>query len=223
MSDQTSFLNYAAEIWAARERKCLAILERAMMALTPEQKLLKNENDLNRALYFCMLTATRELFPDDEIAPLAECNNQPDPDDIARSKREQKRPDFQWAYLDRYEPDPERSSRQFVVECKRIGKATRTDWILNSNYSEYGICRFRDPLWGYGKRAECGAMVAYWESMEPSELLDDVNSHCLSYSIPEMVLVGSWNKGGVSRLGHNLNRTFELSPFLLHHLWVDLR
>ena len=73
-----------------------------------------------------------------------ECNNQPDPDDEARTAREQKRPDFQWNYLDRFESDPHRSSRQFVVECKRLGESSRADRVFNMLYVNHGISRFRD-------------------------------------------------------------------------------
>src|SRR5277367_6760555 len=90
-------------LWAKRESKCLAILERALLLLQLETDIPEAEVDLNRRLYFCLLTASRELYPNDDMAPLPECNNQPDPDDEARAMREQKRPDFQWAYLDRYE------------------------------------------------------------------------------------------------------------------------
>ena len=131
-------------LWATREARCFSIIERALWLLRQFQDLPETEVELNRQLYFCLLKATRELYPEDEIAPITECNNQPDPDDEARAKREQKRPDFQWIYLDRYESDPHRSSKQFVVECKRLGKSSRSDWVLNLNYVNHGINRFRD-------------------------------------------------------------------------------
>ena len=76
-------------LWAKREAKCLAILERALMLLRMEGDLPEAEVDLNRRLYFCLLSASRELFPNDNIAPTPECNNQPDPDDESRAVREQ--------------------------------------------------------------------------------------------------------------------------------------
>jgi hypothetical protein len=133
---------------------CLAILERALRLLSAEKALPESEVDLNRLLYFCLLTASSELYPRDPVAPISECNNQPDPDDISRVAREQKRPDFQWIYRDQYELDLKRSSKQFVVECKRIGKPLRADWVFNQNYVRHGICRFRDPKWAYAKRCQ---------------------------------------------------------------------
>jgi hypothetical protein len=182
-----------------------------------------SEIELNRQFYFCLLAATRELFPDEEVAPVVECNNQPDPDDEARARREQKRPDIQWVYLDRYETDPQRSSKQFVVECKRLGTAPRSDWVLNTNYVSNGIARFREADWAYAKLSSSGAMVGYWQSMQPDDVLIEVNTECAKQSFPHLGPAGGWVIGGTSRFEHGFNRSFEVSPFTLHHFWIDLR
>jgi hypothetical protein len=93
------------DLWSAREAKFLSIIERALHLLRETPGHSDAEVELNRRFFFCLLRASRELYPDDELAPVLECNNQPDPDDEVRAKREQKRPDFQWVYLDRYEAD----------------------------------------------------------------------------------------------------------------------
>jgi hypothetical protein len=210
-------------LWATREAKFLAILSRALMLLRQLENVPETEVELNRKLFFCLLAASRELYPEDEVAPETECNNQPDPDDDARVKREQKRPDFQWVYLDRYEPDPYRSSKQFVVECKRLGKALRSDWVFNLNYTDHGIVRFREPEWAYAKRFPSGAMVGYWQSMNGDELLTEVHEGSRTKSLPDLIPAGTWNPGGLSRFEHAFERPFEISPFKLHHLWIDLR
>jgi hypothetical protein len=198
-------------------------VERALALLRQSQNLPESEVELNRQLHFCLLQASRELYPEDEIAPISECNNQPDPDDEARVKREQKRPDFQWIYLDRYEANPLRSSKQFVVECKRLGIALRTDWILNRNYTKHGVGRFREAEWSYAKGASSGAMVGYWQSMEAGDVLTEVHEESRAKSLPDLILLDGWKPGNVSRLEHAFERSFQLSPFRLHHLWVDLR
>lgn len=213
----------ANELWATREAKCLSIIERALLMLREADNLAEAEVELNRQLYFKLLIASQELYPDDLIAPIQECNNQPDYDDEARAKREQKRPDFQWIYRDRYEPDPKRSSKQFVVECKRLGKPPRSDWILNVNYTENGIRRFRDSEWAYAKQAPSGAMLGYWQSMEGEDVLREVNEGCRRRSIPDLVLVGPLSSKGISKFEHELVRPFQISPFKLRHLWIDLR
>ncbi|HEY6251247.1 MAG TPA: hypothetical protein VI685_14920 [Candidatus Angelobacter sp.] len=193
------------------------------MLLHQIDSLPATEVELNRQLYFCLLRATRELYPEEEISPMTDCNNQPDPDDEARAQREQKRPDFQWAYLDRYESDPHHSSKQFVVECKRLGKALRRDWVFNLNYTDHGIVRFRESDWAYAKRAPSGAMVGYWQSMEGNDFLAEVHEGSRKKSLPDLVPIGNWNPGGVSRFEHTFDRPFVVSPFKLHHLWIDLR
>jgi hypothetical protein len=214
---------FSRNLWAAREARCLAIIKQALQRLRQIQDLPAAEVVLNRHLYFCLLAASRDLYPQDELAPIAECNNQPDPDDEARAQREQKRPDFQWIYLDRYESDPQRSSKQFVLECKRLGKSVRADWILNLNYTNHGIGRFREAEWAYAKPVASGAMVGYWQSMEASEIRSEVNDGCRQKSLPDLILLEAWNPGDISCLEHTFERPFEISPFKLHHLWVDLR
>jgi len=198
-------------------------LERALLLLRLDNDLPDSEIELNRRLYFCLLTASRELYPEDDIAPVMECNNQPDPDDAARIARAQKRPDFQWIYLDRYESDPHRSSKQFVVECKRLGASSSSAWVFNVNYVNHGVSRFRDPQWAYGQRFPNGAMVGYWQSMDAAEVLNEINDESQRTSLPHLILLGMWNPGAVSRLEHILDRPIEVSPFRLHHLWIDLR
>ena len=210
-------------LWAERENKCLKTLDRALSLLRLNQELPITEVELNRCLYLCLLQASRELYPKDDIAPIMECNNQPDPDDEARIAREQKRPDFQWIYLDRYESDPHRSSKQFVVECKRLGESSRADWVLNLNYVNHGIGRFRDSRWAYAQRFPSGAMIGYWQSMKETQVLAEINDESRKNSVPDLILVGAWKLGAVSRLEHVFDRPIEVSPFRLHHLWIDLR
>jgi hypothetical protein len=210
-------------LWAKREAKCLSTIACALKRLRELSHLPDTEVELNRLFYFCLLEASRELYPEDEIGPVTECNNQPDPDDEARARRELKRPDFQWIYLDRYEANAQYSSKQFVVECKRLGKAIRADWVFNVNYVHHGIVRFKDPEWAYAKRFPSGVMVGYWQDMEAHDVLSDVNEEIGKISLTDIVLVGTWNPGGVSRCEHAIERTFDISPFKLHHLWIDLR
>lgn len=212
-----------SNLWATREARCLSIIERALTMLRESDDPPETEVDLNRRFYFCLLTAGRELYPDDVIAPITECNNQPVAEDEVGARREKKRPDFQWAYLDRYELDPHRSNKQFVVECKRLGKAQRRDWVFNRNYAENGIARFCDPEWAYAKQAPSGAMVGYWQSMEGEMVLQEVNEGCDHRSIPGLVFIGSECSMGISRFEQHLVRAFPISPFRLHHLWIDLR
>ena len=211
-------------LWARREARFLTILERALQLLSSESNLSKSENELNRKLYFSLLTATGDLFPREELLPIYEAQNQPDPDDEARVAREGKRPDFMWKYRDRYESNPERSSREFVVECKRLGAPPRADWVLNRNYVTHGIRRFVDPQHAYAKRFPSAAMVGYWQDMSAAEVLREVNAAAREHDLPPLTLneTGS-RRDSVRRLDHFLERPFPVSPMHLNHLWADVR
>lgn len=211
------------QLWRKREAKCLTIIERGLTILQRRESFPESEIELNRELYFCLVEASRDLYPDDEVAPIAECCNQPDLDDDARARREQKRPDLQWIYLDRYEADPRRSSRQFVVECKRLGAPPRSDWVLNRNYIEHGVVRFRHLDWAYAKHAGSGAMIGYVQSMTPSTILTEVNTRCRGNSLPDLVPASAWQSIGPTQLDHDFAREFAVSPIKLHHFWIDLR
>lgn len=213
----------SSQLWRTRKAKCLAIIERALAIFRQRASFPESEVELNREFYFCLITASRELYPEDEVAPVTECCSQPDSDDRARARREQKRPDFQWVYLDRYEYDPHRSSKQFVVECKRLGNPPRSDWILNRNYIEHGIARFRHPDWAYAKRSESGAMIGYIQTMTPPAILLEVNAECRNKSFPDLTPASAWLIGGTTQLDHAFKRAFKISPVRLHHFWVDLR
>jgi hypothetical protein len=185
-----------------------------------------DENSLNRALYFCLLKACRELDPEGIYPgpPMWECCNQPDPDDLSRATREAKRPDFTWSYLDPHEPDPTRSAIQFVIECKRLGRPTSAQWVLNRNYIDHGVNRFVDPQWAYAKRFPSGLMIGYWQSMDGDELLAEINCFVAAKGLPEIArLSNGWQTSSVTHLYHLLIRTFPKSPFSLKHLWLDLR
>jgi hypothetical protein len=66
-------------------------------------------------------------------------------------------------------------------------------------------------------------MVGYWQSMEAAAILNEVHEESRAKSLPDLVLAGTWRVGEVSRLEHTFHRDFEISPFQLHYLWIDLR
>ncbi len=210
-------------LWEQREQKCVCIIRRALLLLKQTSSLPTQEESLNRLLYARLLEASRELYPEDDIAPVYECNNQPDLEDEVRSSREGKRPDFQWIFLDRYEPDPHRSSKQYVVECKRLGSPERQTWVFNANYVLNGAMRFKNADWGYGKRFASGAMIGYLQSMEPDDVLSEVNATAFAAGLPGSTFTTPWNRSLVNVMEHVLTRPFAVSPFRLGHLWIDLR
>lgn len=211
-------------LWVKHEARFLSILEHALQLLSSEPNLPTSENELNRKLCFSLLTATRDLFPSEELIPIYEAQNQPDPDDQARVGREGKRPDFMWKYRDRYESNPERSSREFVVECKRLGAPLRADRVLNRNYVTHGIRRFVDPQHAYAKRFSSAAMVGYWQDMSATEVLREVNAAAREHDLPPLTIKAAGRRrDSIRLLEHLLERPFPVSPMHLHHFWVDVR
>lgn len=214
------------DLWERHEHRVLAALTLALEKLAEEENIPEDEINLNRRLSQCVLHAVRELDPDGSVyvsPPVWECNNQPDPDDETRGKREDKRPDCLWGYMDHL-AEASRSARHYVLECKRLGKPVRPDWVFNQNYINNGVVRFIDESHGYGKSCASGAMVGYIQSMEPDDILAEVNSACVNGAPPHIVMsTCAWKLSGVSRLDHTFERSFYKSPFALRHLWVDLR
>lgn len=216
---------FSVQLWARHEAHYFIAFLRALELLGQRPSLPIKEVDLNRELYFCLLQANRELDPDGTYPPpVTECCNQPDPDDNARAERESKRPDFSWGFTDPHEPDYRKSAKQLTVECKRLGAPPTPDWILNKNYLEHGILRFVNPTWGYAQRFPSAVMIGYWQTMDGEEILKEVTLAIEAAGLTAMRLSGAgWQIAAVSRLDHLLSRPFPVSPFRLHHLWIDLR
>jgi len=214
--------------WEKHERRVVDILLLALSILRNKDILPQSEVLLNRELYFCLLEANRNLWElgtgGFDHPPTPEGHNPADPDDEQRAVRENKIPDFYWGYIDHSEPDPRRSARNYVIECKRLGNPPYTGWILNQNYVHNGILRFITEEHGYAKGERSGAMVGYVQSMEFDEILCEVNNAAVSVGIPELSTpINGWQYSGTSQLIHQLNRMFAITPLQLSHFWVDLR
>ncbi len=214
-------------IWKKHEQRVLEVFLEALLILQKNANLDKSEVFLNRELFFCLLEANRklrELGGGFEYPPTAEAKNAPSPDDEIRTQREDKIPDFAWGFIDHTEINPKRSARYFIIECKRLGKKPRSDWIINENYINHGVLRFLKEDYGYAKDEISGAMVGYIQSMDFDEILCEVNNAASPQAVPPLsASYEGWQKQGISRLSHVLVRQFGGSPFLLQHFWIDLR
>jgi hypothetical protein len=205
----------------------LEIFKLALKMLREESSLPDNENEINRKLCFLVRRANRDLLDRNQgiESPITyESNNQPDADDVTRSSRENKRPDFQWGVCDRNEVDPDRMEKFYIIESKRLGSPSSNTWILNKNYVINGIKRFVDPDWGYGKSSTSGAMIGYIQDMELQTILDEVNTNAASELLPNITISSDGEQPDITRLDQRLQRE-EIQPtqFDLRHLWVDLK
>jgi hypothetical protein len=214
--------------WDRHVSLVLTVLVRALTILQSRVSNTESEISLNRELYFCLLEANEELHRYTGEAfnhqPTSEAKNPPDPDDEQRAKRENKIPDFFWGFIDHTSPDPRRGARNFYIECKRLLKPTRADWVFNENYIHHGVLRFVTEEHGYAKGEKEAAMVGYVQNMDFIDILAEVNKTATNASVPSLKgAIAGWNTDGTSRLEHELTRPFQISPFRLQHFWVDMR
>lgn len=217
-----------SRVWCNHERRVLNVMHRALELLRKENSLDICEDSLNRRLVFCVRKANNEFFQVGEgfdWLPTYDSKNQPDSDDEEGADREQKRPDFQWGFVDHSEPDPVKQDKIFAIECKRLGNSEKPSWIFNRNYVENGIVRFIRKEHGYGKSAASGAMIGYIRNMICDDILGEVNGHGKIFSLGKIRLgPDGWVSKGVSRLEQKIDRPEVLpTPFNLRHLWVDIR
>jgi len=157
------------------------------------------------------------------LVAIYEANNQPSPDDSERTPRENKRPDFQWSVQDEQAADPERATRSYVVECKRLGEPADA-WVFNTNYVAFGVRRYVDISHLYGKDDMGGAMIGYIQSMDIETIWSDVGRQLgnagLSMLPKPLPVSGS---SVLHQTSHHIIRMEAVSPFQLDHIWVDLR
>jgi hypothetical protein len=210
-------------LWERHETRVLNIV-RSALALLATRLPSGGEPLLNRELYFCILEANRADQRDKgrdwfDHPPVWEGRNPPTPDGAAAAS-ESKVPDFHWSYLDHDEPDPARSARHFVIECKRLGQPTPAGWTFNTHYVEDGIRRFVDPAWRYGRDVASGAMVGYLEAMSVDAILAEVNAAATVHTLPAITLKVK-HPPSVHELDHDLERSFAITPFHLTHLWLE--
>lgn len=209
--------------WSRFETTILEIVDLAIDLFKAEHTFAVKEDDLNRQFYFCLVKANYQLQKRNkglESPPFYEGNNQPSSDEEERVARESKRPDFQWSVTDISEPKPEKSSKQFVLECKRLGQPVGT-WILNKNYVDHGVRRFIDENHGYGYGVEASAMLGYIQNMDIVDIIMEVNNEMELLNQP---LIGNKVvKLNHIQFSHVLNKEFPLEKIELKHVWIDIR
>ena len=210
------------DIWAIHADRCTAVLRRALELMSKLQlSSTLNEVALNREMYFCILAAQRELGARGQ-APLApvipEGHNAPAATDAERADRENKIPDFQWGLTDDQVADVRKSAKHFVVECKKLAKPRRPDWIYTEQYVVAGARRFVTRGHGYGMGVRDGAMVGYVLTFALPDPLNEVAGHLARLGFPPLVEITRQDTDYVE-MTHSLDRPFAESPFRLDHLW----
>lgn len=218
-----SLLNRKKEFWKKFENSILEIIELAIDLFQEKKPFPRKEDDLNRAFFSCLIEANYILQKEKRgqpCAPMYEANNQPKFEEGKRTIREFKRPDFQWSIMDTLEPDPLKSSKQFVLECKRLGLPNGS-WVFNENYVNHGIKRFVSKEHGYAYGVESSAMLGYVQDMDIYKILSEVNINI--ESIKQQRLSETQKKEITLHLSHILKLEYKEDAVRLIHLWIDLR
>lgn len=212
--------------WNRWEDFCLRCLHLALARLRSAAGLPQGENALNARLLEEIRIAARELCPQGFSYPpiRAECPVQPYGASDESHRRLKPTPDITWGYEDDREPDPLKATRDFVIECKRIGPRTASGWVFTTHYVDDGVSRFADPEKRYGEGVPSGAIVGYWQGGVVQKLYTEVAVAASSRELSTISRVSrKWRPRGVTQLTQTIERTFEVSPFRLIHLWLDLR
>lgn len=218
-----SLLNRKKEFWKKFEDSILEIIRLALEILNQKDTLPEQEDDLNRVFYGCLVEANYQLQKKNkgrESPPIYEGNNQPFYGDEERAAREYKRPDFQWSITDVSEVDPKRSSKQFILECKRLGTPIGK-WVLNENYVHNGVKRFVSKEHGYARGVKSSAMLGYVQSMKVFDVLSEVNI-CMN-EIKQPPLRQAENKELTVFLSHEVMLEYSEDRLRLEHIWIDLK
>ncbi len=194
-----------------------------LQANLPQIEDSTTQHSLNRELSRCFRKACWKLKLHNHL-PTREGKNPPYYGDSNPTEREEKRPDFYWQFIDHLASE-DVCERRFILECKRLGHPSSPSWKLNANYVNHGIIRFISSPHEYGKGDDEGGMIGYVQSMELDDILLEVNKTAADgyKTISLLQLTKIWEEKGVSELTHVLERPFPISPFRLHHFWVDLR
>lgn len=218
----------AAVNWHTFETAVLTVLREALHRLTGIAQLPRAEEPINLELYWLMRQVHLDLVKAKtkgilQFLILFDSASQPEPDDVARSRRLRKRPDFNCAMMNPQAPDHLTSQVNYYVECKRLGQAEGA-WVFNENYSEHGINRFVHADWQYAKGYASATMVGYLQNSTSSAVLGEVNTGAVNRGFPSLALAASsWVARDVTPLSQAaLSRGCSPSPFTLGHLWVDL-
>ena len=229
-------------LWPSFVEKVQDIVKAGLQRLAEDAEengfIASCENDLNRELFFRMrrIAADRHrtllsLSPSPALSrehtwnlvAAYEANNQPSPDDPERTPRENKRPDFQWSFLDDQATDIDRSTRTYVVECKRLGQPIGA-WIFNTNYVVQGVGRYIAKSHLYGKDDAGGGMIGYIQSMDIDSIWADIDHNLGSAGISSLPKLSPISGSPALHVAsHELIRSDASSQFHLHHIWVDLR
>lgn len=208
--------------WQKIEDTVIGIIRKAIDLMCAENSLPREEDELNRKFYSCLVEANYQLQKDNsglDFHPMYEALNQPSLEHSTKQSRENKRPDFQWSFAVPGVRDALASARQFVLECKRLDIDTRS-WNFVGNYVYEGVERFVRSDYAYGFNSISSGMLGYIQANDYSYFQVEVNKVLASSGHALLdVTVYSANH---SELLHLLATEHSLQSIKLIHCWANL-
>lgn len=214
--------------WSRFEEAVQAVLIEALRRLATYANLPNGEEPMNLWLYWLAIKSHHAIANSPEGSlPFNisfDGRSQPEPDDASGDSRLLKRPDFTWLLFNQQAADPLRSEMKYYTECKRLGspEGSRT---FNDLYSGEGISRFMTEGHGYAKGCKSASMVGYIQTMEPDDILVEVNTFANGRKIPSLFRAAKawWDKEANRLTQGELDRQFDTAKVQLAHFWIDLR
>ena len=221
-----------ARLWRKHETLYLSVFSQALVRLS-KKKHLMDEDHISEQLCpilnaVCFEKSNKRKSkkrnceirtPDPEIPIPPKTDNE-----LKGGLKKARRPDFTCKCHNPFASCSEEHEIALHVECKLLGNQTSKTWILNKNYTIEGIKRFDNKSHEYGKRALSGMMIGYIISMEPEQIVYEVNDFQQKQFPNNPALSFEFNNPPVFRTRQNLKRK-NVNPkgFQIIHLWVDLR
>lgn len=215
-------------LWTHYEERLLELFIEALRILQTRNLTTRIlEDDINRELRQCLRIANlalRKVGRGFDSTPVFNAPIQPDLNDECKVPQENKKPDFQHELIDDQAP-AEDAYKCYHIECKRLGKSPSKGRSLMKDYVDDGILRYREDSHRYGHRCCSGTMIGYIQDMDNfDDILLQVNEEATKYKLANLSLSqNGWQISGTSRLGHDVDRPFPITPFKLRHFWIDIR
>jgi hypothetical protein len=214
--------------WALFEKAIHAVFIESLRRLAAYSNLPSAEEPINLWLHWLAERAHFDLARSPERSlPFTisfDARSQPEPDDASGDPRLLKRPDFTCLLFNEQAADPLRSQLKYYLECKRLG-SPEGGMVFNQLYSEKGVSRFMTQEHAYAKGCQSASMIGYIQTMDPHDILQEVNQFATVGNIPSLSRAArSWLAKEANRLSHAaLARQFDMANFQLTHFWIDLR
>jgi hypothetical protein len=228
MSDMARPRLTVAITWSRFEHAVQAVLIESLRRLARYDNLPNGEEPLNLWLHWLAIKAHHAIANSAEgslpFSVFFDGRSQPEPDDASGDARLLKRPDFTWLLFNQQAADPLRSELKYFTECKRLG-SPEGGRNFNDLYSGEGILRFTTEEHAYAKGCRSASMIGYIQTMEPDNILVEVNSFAAGRTIPSLSRAAlAWRAKEANHLTQDpLDRQFDAVKVRLTHFWIDLR